>query len=295
MQKPILTFLVLLLLGNVGFSRMTGIPDTLETKTVLYKVIHPELPHVSYLFGTHHAFGKPFFDSLKSAKEALVASSMLIKENLNLPGHLAADIINKRTSTTKWNKYLDKERYAYVQALFSSGKLDFDKMTPAELYAFLSRHYKAQICIGKDPEAAYFSLDDYIGTVAAQHQIAVVGLETTEDQVALINKDVEGMPRKVHKRRLESMIHRIRSASDDHCAEIEWYSNMDFDFKLNEPCRNVLVLSDRNEQWMTQLQDYFASKNCFVAVGLSHLMFECGLINQLSALGYQIVPIEVRS
>lgn len=295
MQKPILTFLVLLLLGNVGFSRMSGIPDTLETKTVLYKVIHPELPHVSYLFGTHHAFGKPFFDSLKPAKEALVASSMLIKENLNLPGHLAADIINKRTSTTKWNKYLDKERYAYVQALFSSGKLDFDKMTPAELYAFLSRHYKAQICIGKDPEATYFSLDDYIGTVAAQHQIAVVGLETTEDQVALINKDVEGMPRKVHKRRLESMIHRIRSASDDHCAEIDWYRNMDFDFKLNEPCRNTLVLSDRNEQWMTQLQDYFASKNCFVAVGLSHLMFECGLINQLSALGYQIVPIEVRS
>jgi len=294
MRKSIIAFLALIMVGNFGFSKTIGAPDTLETKTVLYKVIHPDLQHTSYLFGTHHAFGKPFFDSLKFATDALLSSNILIKENLNIPGHLAENIINKRASTTKWKKYLDNDSYSYIQALFSSSNLDFDKMTPAELYAFLSRHYKEQICIGKDAAAEYFSLDDYIGTVAEQHQIAVVGLETTEEQVALINNDVKGMPRKVHKRRLERMINRIRSESDDHCAEIEWYRNMDFDFKLHEPCQNTLVLSDRNEQWMLQLQDHFTSNNCFVAVGLSHLMFECGLLNKLSALGYEIIPIEVK-
>lgn len=294
MRKPIITFITLLVFGNFGFSKMAGIRDTLETKTILYKVIHPDFQNVSYLLGTHHAFGKPFFDSLKFAKDALLSSNILIKENLNIPGHLAEDIINKRTSTTKWNKYLDKKSYSYIQALFSSSNLVFDKMTPAELYAFLSRYYKERICIGKDSTANYFSLDDYIGMVAEQNQIAVVGLETTEEQVSLINNDLKGMPRKVHKKRLERMINRIRSESNDHCAEIGWYRNMNFDFKLNTPCQNTLVLSDRNEKWIIQIKDHFTSKNCFVAVGLSHLMFECGLINKLGELGYKIVPIEVR-
>ncbi|WP_020537349.1 TraB/GumN family protein [Lewinella cohaerens] len=294
MKEIVITFLALIFFGNLGFSKVGSVRDTLETTTVLYKVTHPDIQYESYLFGTHHAFGKPFFDSLQFAKDALLSCKILIKENLNIPGHLAEDIINKRTSTTKWNKYLDKENYSYIQALFSPSNLEFDKMTPAELYAFLSRHYKEKVCIGKDPKANYFSLDDYIGMIAEQNQIEVIGLETTEDQISLINNDLKGMPRKVHKRRLESMINRIQSESDDHCAETEWYREMDFDFRLNESCQNTLVLSDRNEKWMIQIQDHFTSKSCFVAVGLSHLMFECGLISKLSELGYKIDPIEVK-
>ncbi len=273
---------------------VTSRQDSLITNTVLYRVTHTESGHVSYLFGTHHAFGKPFFDSLRFAGEAVRSSGMLIKENLNIPGHLAEDIINQRSSATKWKRYLDRENEAYIRGLFSSSNLQFDKMTPAELFAFLTRYYKEQVCIGKDPDATYFSLDDYIETVARQHQLEVVGLETSEEQVFLINEDVKGMPRKVHKRRIENMIHRLRTESVDHCAEIDWYRNMDFDFRFDQPCQNALVLTDRNENWMVQLRAYLSSENCFVAVGLSHLMFECGLIRQLADSGYQIESIPVK-
>lgn len=293
MIKKIKVSVGLILCLNIAFAKAAVDIDSLETRTVLYRVTHPALEYVSYLFGTHHAFGKPFFDSLTPAKEALFSSDMLIKENLNIPGHLAVDIINKRTTATKWKKYLDKEDYAYVRSLFSSTDLQVNKMTPAELYAFLSRHYKEKVCIGKEPEAKYFSLDDYIGILAEEEKIAVIGLETTEDQLFLINEDLKGMPRKVHKKRLERMIARIIAESDDHCAETDWYRKMNFDFKLDQPCQNALVLTDRNEQWMIQLQGHFTSKNCFVAVGLSHLMFECGLINQLHLLGYTIDPVEL--
>jgi uncharacterized protein YbaP (TraB family) len=53
--------------------------------TLLFKITHPNSKHTSYLFGTHHAFGKSFFDSLTTANQALASSTMLIKENLNLP------------------------------------------------------------------------------------------------------------------------------------------------------------------------------------------------------------------
>lgn len=268
--------------------------DTLDTNTVLFKVSHPDFEAVSYLFGTHHAFGKPFFDSLQLAKEVLLSSEVMIKENLNLPGMLAVDHINRRSNTTKWSKYLNKNEYQFALDLFVSSKLMFDKMTPAELYAFLSRYYKEKVCIGKADSASYFSLDDYIASLAREQSIEIIGLETTEDQLSMINEDVRGMPRKVHKKRLSRMIWRINTHSHDLCSEINWYRSMNFDFKMEQACQNTLILTQRNNKWMAVLQDYFRSKNCFVAVGLSHLMFDCGLINQLIGLGYTVEPVWVK-
>jgi len=292
---------VMLLVLTLSVIRISGVSkgimlgnDSLHTTTVLYKVTHPESQYISYLFGTHHAFGKSFFDSLKFAKDALLTADILIKENLNIPGQLAEDIINKRPTNIRWNKYLGREALTYVEVLFSTSNLHFDKMSPAELYAFLSRYYKESVCLKKGVEEENLSLDDYIGKVAEQHQVKVIGLETTEEQIALINDDLRGMPRKVHKRRLKRMIARLQAKTDDHCAEIEWYRQMNFDFKLNQACQNTLILSDRNAKWLSSVQNYFSTNNCFVAVGLSHLMYECGLINSLLRMGYTINPIEVK-
>lgn len=267
---------------------------SLQTNTVLYKVSHPDLIKTSYLFGTHHAFGKPFFDSLHNATEALSSSTLLIKENLNLPGQLAEDYINKRTETIKWKKYLSPQDLAYVQNILSGSRVNIDKMSPAELYAFLGRRYKERICLDKDSTATYFSLDDYIGSIAENNGIQVIGLETTEEQIRLINEDVKGMPRKVHKKRLRNMVSQLRSGNKDHCTEIDWYSEMNFDFKLSEPCQNALILGDRNKKWMINIQNHLQTDDCFIVIGLSHLMFECGLINQLQELGYIITPIPIK-
>ncbi len=99
------------------------------------------------------------------------------------------------------------------------------------------------------------------------------------------------MPRKIHKRRLSNIIDQITSKNQGNCEETEWYSTMGMSYKLNAPCRNALMLTDRNNEWMGTITDLFKEKNCFVAVGLSHLMYECGLINQLKARGYMVTPL----
>ena len=63
---------------------------------------------------------------------------------------------------------------------------------------------------------------------------------------------------------------------------------------MKVPCRNKLILTDRNDRWIKKMDDLLEKKNCFIAVGLSHLMYECGLINQLTELGYTITPMEVK-
>ncbi|WP_439483438.1 TraB/GumN family protein [Cyclobacterium plantarum] len=262
--------------------------------TILFKVTTSESNNVSYLFGTHHAFGKEFFDALTNAGKALSSGEVLIKENLSIPGHTAEDIINARTGSTSWEKYLGKEDLTYIEDLFADSPTDFNKITPTEMHVFLNRHFKQQICLNKAPEDISLSLDDYIASKAVEQDIKLYGLETTTEQIALINKDVEGMPRKIHKRRLSIIIEKIRARHTSDCEETDWYAQMEIDYQLQAPCTNALMLTDRNEKWMETIVELLSKKNCFIAVGLSHLMYECGLINQLTALGYTITPMEAK-
>ena len=285
---------ILLLSHKIGVAQIKINKDSKAINTVLFKVTSSSNNHVSYLFGTHHAFGKVFFDSLTIANQALASSELLIKEDLNIPGETAEDIINRRTEITQWQKYLSKEQLSYIKNLFGTSPTDFNKMTPTEMYVFLNRHFKQQVCLNKNANDTSLSLDDYIATKAVNQNIELYGLETTEEQINLINKDVAGMPRKSHKRRLSNIIEKISTENINDCEETNWYSQMDMDYQLNVPCRNALMLTDRNEKWIKKISDLLEDKNCFVAVGLSHLMYECGLINQLTELGYAITPIEVK-
>ena len=285
---------ILLLTFQFGVAQIKNKKDSDSINTVLFKVTSPNNNHVSYLFGTHHAFGKVFFDSLTKAKQALESSDIVIKENLNIPGETAEDIINRRTEITQWQKYLSKEQLSYIKNLFATSPTDFNKITPTEMYVFLNRHFKQQVCLNKNADDTSLSLDDYIATKAVEQNIELYGLETTEKQINLINKDVEGMPQKNHKKRLANIIEKISTKNIDDCEETNWYSQMDMDYQMNTPCRNTLMLTDRNDKWMKQIKDLIEKKNCFIAVGLSHLMYECGLINQLTELGYTITPIEVK-
>ena len=291
-MRKITTLLVLVftstyLLGQNG-------NDTLSVKTILFKITSQNSNKTSYIFGTHHAFGKSFFDSLTKANQALASCDLLIKENINIPGKMAEDIINQRTNKTEWTKYLSKKDLTFIQNLFATSPTDYSKMTPTEMHVFLSRYFKQQVCLNKSAKDTSLSLDNYISSIAIEQNIELYGLETTEEQIVLINKDVEGMPRKSHKRRLANIIEINRTENSNYCEETDWYSNMEVDFKFNEPCGNALILTDRNNKWMNSISKKLKSNSCFVAVGLSHLMYECGLINQLKELGYTITPIEVR-
>ncbi len=295
----------LLLLLGLSVATMAGTPQPFLIKkiitssedtihSILWEISSPQSKHRSYLFGTHHAFGKHFFDSLHIAKQKLLSSDILLKENINIPGRSAADIINKRSKHTKWPRFLNKNSQQYVEALFAKSETDYRKLSPAELHAFLGRYYRENVCGAKQPSDSFLTLDDYIEQLAAAQNIQLLGFETLEEQIKLINQDVKGMPAKVHKKRLDRLVERLQNNNREECGEVAWYRNMEMDYQLDRVCRNSLILSDRNDKWLLEMEPYLKTQNCFIAVGLSHLMFECGLINQLRELGYQVRPIPVK-
>ncbi len=272
---------------------VTSVVHAQVYKTIFFKVTHLETGHTSYLFGTHHAFGKAFFDTLQAVNTQLEASDILIVESLNIPGQTAEDIINARTETTGWNKLLKKSDYVFVDELFSSSPTNYQKLTPAEMHAFLIRHFKKTVCLKQAPTDTSLSLDDYIVSKAKEYTVETMAFETIADQIGMINQDVAGMPNKVHKKRLVSIIDKVRNKDASACEETQWYSDMQMDYQLQKSCTNSLMLTDRNNRWMKTLAPLLMNKNCFVAVGLSHLMYSCGLIKQLENQGFTVIPVPV--
>ncbi len=290
--KPITTLLIFVLTSTLLFGQNRDVFDNNET--LLFKVTKENSDKVSYLFGTHHALGKSFFDSLTIANKALKSSEIAMFESVGIPGQMYPDIVVKRKTTTNWNKYLNKEDYSFIKNLLENSNTDYTKMTPTEMYTFLNRYYKQHICVKRAEGDTSFTLDDYIRSRAEDYNLRVVGLESTADQIKWINEDVEGMPRRTHKRRLAYAINRIRTKDTSSCQETTWFTSLNIDLQLNKPCTNSLMLTDRNARWMETIIPLIEADNCFIAVGFSHYWYECGLINQLIDLGYKIEPVKLK-
>jgi len=53
-------------------------------------------------------------------------------------------------------------------------------MTPTELYVFLNRHFKQQVCLNKSAKDTSLSLNDYISSKTIEQNIELFGLEKCE-------------------------------------------------------------------------------------------------------------------
>jgi len=289
---------IIISLFSIVFSRVSAqhLLEKNDYNTIFFEVSHPESNNVSYLFGTHHAFSKSFFETLDVPKKKLQESNVVILESLDIPGQNSEDIINARTKTTNWRKYLSQDDLIYAQNLLKNGPVNFDKLTPTELYITLARVYYIKVCAARTNDDSNLTLDGYIGSIAKQNNATTIGLETVKEQLEIINKDVAGMPRKVHEKRLNSLIDLLRNNTRTRrCEDSETYRNQEFIYNLDYECQNNLMLTDRNNKWMQVIPERIMNNNCFIAVGLSHLRFKCGLISQLRDMGFRVLPIKTSS
>ncbi len=285
MLKNIVRIILVLLICQDVVAQMPDRPNTL-----LFKVSHPDSPVISYLFGTHHAFGKAFFDSLTPANTALAECSILLTETD--PNHLSStEIINKRTRDTEWKKYFNKQDLEYLDTLFSVSDVALTKLSPAELYTALNRKYNERVCGAKAEGDSHISLDEYIQEKGKKLGLKLAGFESPALQLEFINRDIEGMPIKVHKKRLRHLLELFKTENPANCQDVGWYSKMDYQLQLEKACTNALMLTNRNDQWMKTIVPEITKNRCFIAVGLSHLMFECGLISQLQEMGFVVEPV----
>ena len=268
---------------------------------LLWKISGNGLKHPSYLFGTHHLIPIQFLDSVpglfKAFNECETVVGEMVLNNLDASAKIqqAAIMPNHK----KINDLLTQDEYKLVdnelKATLKFGLKDVSIMNPSLILTMYEMEkYKKLTGFTDDKQS-----DSYFQLVAVEKDKKVLGLETIDQQIAILfgNGSLE--------RQASVLVESIRK-KDSMLKEMIQLNQLYRAGNLND----LLLLSkgkgeitdmtdeefrkmadDRNTDWMTKLPKMMHESACFIAVGALHLPGQNGLLKLLEKQGYKVSSI----
>lgn len=150
---------------------------------------------------------------------------------------------------------------------------------------------------GEPSDGPPSSIDFDVMVRAQGHGIAIQGLETIEEQAALLGSlptadVVEYIASALDGERSDGPT--LRAITDAYlAADLEALEAIVFDPEeiARSPGVFEALLYARNERWLPVLEPELAQGNVFVAVGLGHLIGDRGVLRLLEQRGYRVVRL----
>ncbi len=270
-------------------------------KTLLWKVTKANSNKISYLFGTFHQVNPDFFDSLAIATNYLKRSEILFVESYNSETAIDSNKITSEFNSwnkDKWKSKLKPSQFDIFEKFIKSewGNEKIYSMPPIQLMFILQYIYFQGVCDTINRKS-YEPMDDRITSIALSNKLIVVGLD--ENQLLDIKKSSEqdkalSLKNTIHINE-QYMKYILEKNINNSTAKFLFdYKKFNLNYSLNKRSKALKVLlNDRNNKWMKKISNQFKMKNCFVAIGIRHLFYKTGLIQQLRQQGYKVEPIEI--
>ncbi|MDN4166458.1 TraB/GumN family protein [Cytophagales bacterium LB-30] len=262
--------------------------------TILWKVSDTLHHKTSYLVGTFHQFGNSFVDSIPQIKEALMSSKLAVFESIE-DVESTRNMINQRVSSTDIEKWLKKKDLVALKEVSQHWEVDLYKLKPLEISWKLQQEFQKVKCQTVHPSDDFDHFDSYLIYLAQLHGKEIVGLETDSLQLDLIAQEYKYPDWKSERKRIRTWVQLLQSEQTDfdYCQLAKKYRKFDLDYELEKECEASVLLMQRNNVWMKSLPRLLRSQDTFVAVGLYHLMKQCGIIEQLRSQGFLVEPLEI--
>jgi len=270
-------------------------------KTYLWKITSDKNGHISYLFGTYHSIRETFFKQYPVLEKALMSCDQVVTEVEIRRDSLVASF-DDRPVTNDLQQSISEKRYRQLREIFKNFSVDLGKLYPEEIVGGLQNRFEMLNCDALMSNDTYF-LDQYVQVFAEKKEKKNYYLETLEEQQAYKKKaDGPAMTwamAKIYINMLLRQYEKYQRSGKSTCPPmVDEYLNFKFDYDFGKSCsklkeRSRLLLVERNQKWMQVLPEMLQTKNVFIAVGLNHLAYECGLIVQLRKLGYTVEPVEM--
>jgi len=268
---------------------------------LLWRVTGNGLKHPSYLFGTHHLIPIQFLDSVpglfKSFNECETVVGEMVINNIDASSKIqqAAIMPNQQ----QINELLNDEEYKTVDTELKSvlkfGLKDVSIMNPTLILTMYEMELYKKLTGFADNKQS----DSYFQLIAEEKDKKVVGLETIEEQIAVLfgNGSLE--------RQADVLVETVRQ-KDTILKEMIQLNKLYKAGKLDELIAlskgkgNITDMTEeeyanlvdkRNAAWINELPKLMQESPCFIAVGAMHLGDKNGLIKLLEKKGYKVSPI----
>jgi len=247
---------------------------------------------LSYVVGTYHHIGNSFIDSIPFINSALVNADIAIFESID-DENVVLDIFKNRKEENQIESIVSKEDYASLKKIFSDSEVNLSQVKPIELLIALRREFEISVCKSVLPTDKYDHFDNYLISIAKEKGKKILGLESDSLQLEILEDLQDSWDLNEIRDEIIYWISKINQATstDEHCDVVNRYMKMDIDYEFNIECEDDILNSRRNEEWITKLSGLLSQKNCFIAVGLLHLKYKCGLIEAFRKNGFIVNPI----
>ncbi|MEI8271271.1 MAG: TraB/GumN family protein [Paludibacter sp.] len=274
---------------------------SLTQAQLLWKIYGNGLTHPSYLFGTHHLIPIQFLDSVpglfKTFSECETVVGEMVLNNIDASAKIqqAAIMPNHK----KISELMNQEEYKLVdnelKATLKFGLKEVSIMNPSLILTLYEMEKNKKLTGLSDDKQS----DSYFQLVAEEKDKKVLGLETIDQQIAILfgNGSLE--------RQTSLLVESIRK-KNSMLKEMNQLNRLYKAGKLND----LLLLSkgkgeitdmtdeefkkmvdDRNADWISKLPNMMQKSSCFIAVGALHLPGQNGLLKLLEKKGYKVSPI----
>lgn len=270
---------------------------TAASSGLLYEITGKNLKKPSYLFGTIHMIcEKDMFPPEKLKGYINQTGQMMLEFDMDDPAAIQKAVKYSMLADGKTMKdYLKPEEYSKIDELFKNYVgISFDNLQqfkPMISGAYLLSSPKV---IGCQPPVVY---DNFLAQTAVASKMPVIGLESVEAQIAVI--DSEPLERQI-KALNETAVNPEKDFGDFKTLYKTYLTqNSDDLYDLAASQMKTLgysqpkMLDQRNLSWIPVIEKNISVTPSFIAVGGGHLGGEKGVVNLLRARGYKLKPIKL--
>lgn len=279
------------------FALFFSFGSALAQNSILWEVSGNGLANSSYLLGSLKFIGEKEYVLHKEIPEKLKSAKIFaIEDEVD---HHAQHELNKALHFPKGESLataLSQEQYKKVVSLFSSEfnvtsktfKKKFASLKPLALSIAMTRLSLHEGVKFYDIEllkmAKDYNLDTY-SLEGIEREAQAFDAFPVEEQIKALMHSVENFDKqKSEYKKLEAAYAR---------GDIDKV----FEYSLHPFENNATFIEEfyfkRNQEWLPKLERMFADRQSFVAVGVTHLEGEQGLLALLKEKGYTLTPIPV--
>jgi len=298
-MKKKLSFLFALFAALAAFA--SGAPAQTKTAAdnsgLLYEISGKDLKKPSYLFGTIHLICQKDMFPQEKLKNYLDKTEQLMLE-FDMDDAAAMQQAVKLSILPEGKSVKDlikPEEYAKIDELFKNYVgVSFDALQnfkPMASQTFLLSSPKVMGC---QPPVVY---DNFLAQTAVANKMPVIGLETIEQQIAVI----DSQPLDEQIKSLKAAAANPEKDFDEFKKVYRVYLTQSSDEIYNlitaqlkeQNLSQPKMLDNRNQNWIPIIEKNIAVKPSFIAVGSGHLGGEKGVVKLLRARGYKLTPIKL--
>lgn len=268
-----------------------------ENSAILYEITGKNLKKPSYLFGTIHMICQKDMFSADRLKNYLGQTEQLLLEfDMDDPAVIQQAVKASMLADGKSVKdYVTAEEYAKIDAVFKANLgFSFDALQTYKPMISQTYLLSSPKVIGCQPPVVY---DNFLAQTAVAQKMPVIGLESVEQQIAVI----DSQPLDLQLKALKTTAENPQKDFDEFKKLMALYLSQDTDnlykyiaeqFKV-AGYSQTKMLDSRNKNWIPIIEKNIAEKPSFIAVGGGHLGGENGVVKLLREKGYKLTPIKL--